>query len=212
MADEKDSKEADSMSVLWILGEAKSGKSELAEAIFAHLPGKKFYIGTLPRTSKNMNTIKKHVNQRPKDWELVEIADSLDVATRSIGRSGKNEVIAAILDGWGVYARCKASQWGKDNTELTTTGEAHFVDNIYSEYRRLVDVCDYLVVVAHVSAHPPADSDYELDRITSRVRAVTSRCIAEPGKVIYHDVEDVSHKDRGYVEQIADEMIVAASA
>jgi len=200
------------MSVLWILGEAKSGKSELAEEIFARLPGKKFYIGTLPRTSKNMDTIKKHVDQRPKDWELIEITDSSGVATKSIGQNGKNEVIAALLDGWGVYARCRAFQWGKDNTELTTTGEAHFVDEIYSEYRRLVDVCDYLVIVAHVSAHPPAASDYELDRITSRVRAVTNRCIADAGKVIYHDVEDVSHKDRGYVEQIASEMIVAASA
>ena len=74
--------------VLWILGEAKSGKSELAEAIFARLPGKKFYIGTLPRTSKNMGTIKKHVDQRPKDWELIEITDKLDVASESITRSG----------------------------------------------------------------------------------------------------------------------------
>jgi len=204
--------EADLMSVLWILGEAKSGKSELAEAIFAHLPGKKFYIGTLPRTSKNMDTIKKHVDQRPKNWELVEITDSLDVATKSIGRSGKNEITAALLDGWGVYAKCRVFQWGKDDTELTIADEARFVDEIYPEYRRLVDVCDYLVVVAHVSAHPPADSDYELDRITSRVRAVTSRCVAEAGKVIYHDVEDVSHKDKGYVEQIAGKMIMVESA
>ncbi|MFC1718459.1 bifunctional adenosylcobinamide kinase/adenosylcobinamide-phosphate guanylyltransferase [Candidatus Poribacteria bacterium] len=139
---------------LWILGEAKSGKSELAEAMFARLPGKKFYIGTLPGTSKNMGTIKKHVDQRPKNWELIEITDSLGAATKSIGWSGKNEVIAALLDGWGVYVRCRASQWDKDNMELTTTGEAHFVDAIYSEYRRLVDVCDYLVIVAHVSAPP----------------------------------------------------------
>jgi len=35
------------MTVLWIVGEAKSGKSELAEEIFARLPGKKFYIRNL---------------------------------------------------------------------------------------------------------------------------------------------------------------------
>jgi adenosyl cobinamide kinase/adenosyl cobinamide phosphate guanylyltransferase len=35
------------MSVLWVLGEAKSGKSELGEAIFARLPGTKVYIGGL---------------------------------------------------------------------------------------------------------------------------------------------------------------------
>ena len=195
------------MSVLWILGAAKSGKSELAEEIFPLLPGRKVYIGTLPRTPENMGTIKRHVDQRPEDWELIEITDKLDVATESIGRSSRNQVIAALLDGWGVYARCRASQWGKDNTELTTDGETRFVDGIYSEYRRLVRICDYLIIVAHVSAHPPTASDYESDRTTSRVRAVTSRCIARADKVIYHDVEDVSHKDRGYVERIAREMI-----
>jgi len=200
------------MNVLWILGEAKSGKSELAEAIFACLPGKKLYIGTLPRTPENMSTIKKHVDQRPKDWELIEITDSLGVATRSIGRGGKNEVMAALLDGWGVYARCRASQWSKNKAKLAIAHETRFVDEIYQEYRRLVGVCNYLIVVAHVSAHPPTASDYELDRTSSRVRAVTSRCIADASKVIYHDVEDVSHKDRVYVEQIAGEMVVAASA
>lgn len=193
---------ARSSSVLWILGEAKSGKSELAEAIFARLPGKKFYVGTLPRTPENMDTIKKHVAQRPKDWELIEITDQLGVATESI-KNVETRHAVSLLDGWGVYARCRASQWRKDNTELTIAGETRFVDKVYSEYRRLVGVCDYLVTVAHVSAHPPAASDYELDRITYRVRAVTSRCIAEADKVIYHDAEDVSHKDKSYVEQIA---------
>ena len=54
------------MGVLWILGEAKSGKSELAEEIFARLPGKNFYIGTLPRTHRWMSTIKKHADRRRK--------------------------------------------------------------------------------------------------------------------------------------------------
>ncbi len=40
------------MVVLWILGESKSGKSKLAEAIFSLLPGEKFYIGTLPRIDR----------------------------------------------------------------------------------------------------------------------------------------------------------------
>lgn len=153
---------ARSSSVLWILGEAKSGKSELAGAIFALLPGKKFYVGTLPRTPENMDTIRKHVDQRPKDRELIEITDQLDVATESI-KNVETRHAVSLLDGWGVYARCRASQWGKDNTELTMTGETRFVDEVYSEYRRLVGVCDYLVIVAHVSAHPPAAFDYELD-------------------------------------------------
>ncbi len=52
------------MSVLWIPGEAKSGKSELAEATFVRLPVQKFYIATLPGTPENMDTIKKHVERR----------------------------------------------------------------------------------------------------------------------------------------------------
>lgn len=65
------------MSTLWILGEAKSGKSELAEEIFARLPGKKFYIGTLPRIPRWMDTIKKHVDKRPEDWKLIEVTDKM---------------------------------------------------------------------------------------------------------------------------------------
>lgn len=200
------------MKVLWILGEGKSGKSELAEEIFAHLPGKKFYIGTLPRIPRWMDMIKKHSDRRPKDWELIEITNKLEVATRSIGRSSKDEVVATLLDGWGVYARCRASEWSKDSAEPTAPGETRFVEEICSEYRRLAVVCDYLIIVAHVSAHPPTASNYELDRITSRVRGVTSRCIAEADKVIYHDMEDVSHKDEIYVEQIASQMITQSRA
>ncbi len=188
------------MSVLWILGEAKSGKSELAEEIFAHLPGKKFYIGTLPRTPRWMEAIRKHTERRPKDWKLIEITDRLDVATESIGRSAEDEAVATLLDGWGVYARCRASRWDRDD-------EAGFVNEIYSEYRRLVDVCDHLIVVAHVSAHPPSASDYESDPITSRVRAATARCIAEADRVIYHDVEDVSHEDESYIKRMVGELV-----
>jgi len=188
------------MGVLWILGEAKSGKSELAEEIFARLPGKKFYIGTLPRTPRWMDTIRKHAERRPRDWKLIEITDRLDVATEPIGRSVEGEVVATLLDGWGVYARCRASRWDRDD-------EAGFVEEIYSEYRRLVDICDHLIVVAHFSAHPPSASDYESDPITSRVRTATVRCIAEADRVIYHDVGDVSHEDESYIKRIADELI-----
>lgn len=39
------------------------------------------------------------------------------------------------------------------------------------------------------------------------MRAVVSRCIAEADRVIYHDKEDVSYKDRRFVEQTANVMI-----
>jgi len=67
------------MVILWILGEAKSDKSELAEAIFFPLPGKKFYVSTLPRTDKWMKT-----KRRLKEWKLIEIEDSLNNATNII--------------------------------------------------------------------------------------------------------------------------------
>jgi len=195
------------MGVLWVLGDAKSGKSELAEEFFARLPGKKFYIGTLPRTPRWMDTIRKHAERRPKEWELIEVTDKLDVAAQSIRRSSKDEVAAVLLDGWGVYARCRAAQWSKEHAELSLADEARFVEKIYWEYGRLIEVCDYLVIVAHVSAHLPTPSDYQSDRITSRVRAATSRCVAEADRVIYHDLEDTNHKDKIFIEQIVSKMI-----
>jgi adenosyl cobinamide kinase/adenosyl cobinamide phosphate guanylyltransferase len=195
------------MTALWVVGEAKSGKSELAEEFFARLPGKKFYIGTLPRTPRWMEAIRKHAERRPEDWQLIEITDELDVATESIRYNSKNEVVAVLLDGWGVYARCRTSQWSKENAEPSVADATRFVQEIYAEYGRLVNVCDYLVIVAHISAHPPTASDYESDRITSRVRALSSRCIAEADKVIYHDLEDVSDKDKTYIERIVSEMV-----
>jgi len=199
------------MSILWILGEAKSGKSELAEEIFARLPGKKFYIGTLPRTPRWMSTIKKHAARRPKSWKLIEITDNMDVATELIRQSSKRETVSTLLDGWGVYLRRRALQWGEENVNVTMADEMLFIDQIYAEYRRLVDVCHYLIVVEHISAKSPTPVDYKLDSVTWRVRAVVSRCIAEADKVIYHDIEDVSHKDKRYVERIANEMIVCGS-
>jgi len=196
------------MSVLWILGEAKSGKSELAEEIFARLPGKKFYIGTLPRTPKWMSTIKKHAARRPKSWKLIEITDDMDVATEIIRRSGECEVVSVLLDGWGVYLRRRALRWGEENVSATIDDEMIFVNEMYEEYRRLVDVCNYLIVVEHISAAPPTPDDYEADSATWRVRAVVSRCLAEADKVIYHDIEDVSHKDRRFVEKMANEMMM----
>jgi len=196
------------MNVLWIIGAAKSGKSELAEEILIRLPGKKFYIGTLPRIPKWMDTIKKHADRRPKEWELIEITDELDEATESIERSSKHEVVAILLDGWGVYIERRASQWGQENTDVTMVDETRFVDEIYREYCRLTSVCHYLIVVDHILAQAPTLADYELDRIVWRMRTVVSRCIAEADKVIYHDAEDVSHKDKSYVEQMASKMII----
>jgi len=198
------------MVVLWILGEAKSGKSELAEAIFTHLPGRKFYIGTLPRTPRWMDTIRKHEARRPKSWGLIEIADSMDVATELISRIHEREVVSVLLDGWGVYLRRRAIRWGMENANATMADEESFIDQIYMEYRRLVDVCDYLIVVEHISASSPTMTDYEADPVSWRVGMVVSKCIAEADRVIYHDIEDVSHKDERYVKRMAEEMISIA--
>jgi len=196
------------MSVLWIIGEAKSGKSELAEKIFTHLPGKKFYIGTLPRTPRWMETIKKHAARRPKSWKLIEIMNSMDVATKIIEESSKSETVSVLLDGWGVYLERRASKWGKENIGLTLNDEKAFVEQMYEEYRRLLSVCDYLIIVEHIKYTPPTREDYEADPITWRVRAVVSRCLAEADKIIYHDKLDVSHKDEEFVKQVANEMIM----
>ena len=198
------------MSVLWILGEAKSGKSELAEEIFAHLPGKKYYIGTLPRIPKYMDMIKKHSKRRPKDWELIEITNRLDSATRLIDGVSKNQVVATLLDGWGAYVTHRASKWGEENPNLTIAGEAYFVGQVSAEYHRLAGVCCYLIIVAHVSAHFPTASDYKSDPVAWRVRAVTNRCIRKADKVIYHDSENASCKDEKYVKKIARFMIAGS--
>jgi len=183
------------MSVLWIIGEAKSGKSELAEEIFSRLPGNKFYIGTLPRTPRWMDTIKKHAARRPKDWELIEITDRLDAATELIELRSKHGTVAVLLDGFGVYVERRASQWSKENMDIAMTDEKRFVDQIHSEFCRLVSVCHYLIVVDHISADAPTLADYELNHVTWRIRAVISRCITKADKVIYHDMEEVSHED-----------------
>jgi adenosyl cobinamide kinase/adenosyl cobinamide phosphate guanylyltransferase len=200
------------MSVLWILGEAKSGKSELAEEIFARLPGTKFYIGTLPRRPEWTEKINKHVNQRPKEWATIEIADRLYSATETIGRSGNDEAVATLLDGWGVYARQKAVQWDRANPESSLADEDRFVDLVYSGYSQLVQACHYLIVVDHISAEAPTSADYESDPVAWRVRAVVCRCLAAADKVIYHDREDVTHKDRAYIEQAAEEMMALGAA
>jgi len=196
------------MSVLWILGEAKSGKSELAEAIFALLPGKKFYIGTLLRTPRWMSTIKKHAARRPKRWKLIEITDNMDVAAELIKQSSEHETVATLLDGWGVYLQRRALRWGEENASINMADEELFIDQMCMEYRQLVDACHYLIVVGHISAVSPTLVDYISDPVTWRVRMVVSRCIAEADKVIYHDIEDVSHEDKGYVKQVANEMIM----
>ncbi len=198
------------MSVLWILGEARSGKSELAEEIFARLPGPKAYIGTLPRTPENMETICKHVERRPKDWELVEITDSLDMATEAIERMRQHKAVAVLLDGWGVYARQRAGQWEEENADPGPRDETRFIEDIRSELRRLVSVCDHVVIVAHVAAQAPTRLDHESDRVSWRVRAVTNRCMAEADHVIYHDAEEVGPEDTSRVKQIAGQMITGA--
>ncbi len=199
------------MAVLWILGEAKSGKSELGEEILARLPGTKFYIGTLPRTPENMETIRKHVEQRPRDWQLLEISDELDAAVESIRRGRESGVVGTILDGSGVYVTHRAGLWGEANASPSMADETQFVEQIYSEYGRLVSVCDYLVVVDHVSAQTPTCADYESDPVAWRLRAFTTRCIAQADKVIYHDAEDVSNEDESYVKRIAGEMLARRS-
>ena len=101
----------------------------------------------------------------------------------------------------------RALRWGEKNVNATMAEETLFVDQIYREYRRLVDACHYLIVVEHISAEAPTQADYESNPVTWRVRAVVSRCIAEADRVIYHDKEDVSYKDRRFVEQTANVMI-----
>jgi hypothetical protein len=203
----------------WILGEAKSGKSELGEEIFHRLPGRKFYIGTLPRTPENTEQIRKHTERRPPDWELIEITDDLSLATRVIGCGGRDHVTttrrgaplpegalkrtAVLLDGFGVYVEQRSRAWASKHRNLTVRGEMPFVTGVYREYVTLVGACGYLIVVDHVTADPPTPLDYGSDAARWRLRAVVTRCLASADMVIYHDREDVTHSDVGFVERAA---------
>jgi hypothetical protein len=98
-------------------------------------------------------------------------------------------------------------QWDREHPESTLTDEDRFVDEVYSGYSQLVQACRHLIVVDHISAEAPTPDDYQSNRVAWRVRAVVRRCLAHADKVIYHDREDVTHKDRAYIEQTVDEMM-----
>jgi len=190
------------MSVLWILGEAKSGKSELGEEIFRRLPGRKLYIGTLPKTPENAEQIRKHAERRPQDWELVEITDDLSVATCAIAKLGADGA-GVLLDGFGVYVQECAQRWEREHPGLTLEAEAPFVDASCRAFAALADRCGYLIVVDHVLADPPTAADHALGPARWRLREVVSRCRADADHVIYHDRTDVTHSDTDFVEGVA---------
>lgn len=198
------------MSVLWILGEAKSGKSELGEEIFHRLPGRKFYIGTLPKTPENAEQIRKHDERRPRDWELIEITDDLSVATRAIESCG-SEGAAVLLDGFGVYVQERARRWESEHPHLTIEAEAPFVEATCRAYAALAGRCGYLIVVDHTSADPPTTLDYVHDCMRWRLREVVTRCRAGADHVIYHDQAEVTHTDTGFVEGVA-KLLIAQRA
>lgn len=198
------------MSTLWILGEARSGKSELGEEIFHCLPGRKVYIGTLPRTPANADQIRKHEERRPRDWELVEVTDDLAVATRVIERCGP-EGAAVLLDGFGVYVQECARRWEGEHPHLTIEAEAPFVDATCRAYTALASRCGYLIVVDHISANAPTPLDYVHDGMRWRVREAITRCRTGADCVIYHDRANVTHTDSGFVEGVA-KLLVARTA
>ncbi len=196
------------MPALWILGEAKSGESELAEAIFARLPGRKLYIGTLPRRPENMETIRKHAKRRPPDWGLVEITDTLAPAVDWVRAAG--DPVAVLLDGWGVYATARAARWtlgANDQTPSQTDLEA-FADAVFAEYNALSAACAYLVV-AHVAARCPSAQEIATDPRRALVRAATVRCMSTAEEIIRHDEVDVTHEDTEYVETTTRRLIAA---
>jgi len=177
------------MVVLWILGEGKSGKSELAEAIFSLLPGEKFYIGTLPRTDKWMETIRKHAKRRPKEWKLIENEDSLNNATNIIRKyKYKGKKVAFLLDGWGVYVERRIL---KNNVHTEK-----IIKEVYTEYQQLMKISNYLIVVAHISLYSLKSSVHKGDKISYIAKTITRHCIAKAEKIIYHGLENISHKDR----------------
>ncbi|MCD6351740.1 MAG: bifunctional adenosylcobinamide kinase/adenosylcobinamide-phosphate guanylyltransferase [Armatimonadetes bacterium] len=189
------------MPCLWILGEAKSGKSELAEEIFARLPGVKLYIGTLPRTPENLATIEKHAERRPDDWHLVEVSTSLTPACDWLrARAGE---VCVLLDGWGVYAGARACRWLAGHDTPIEAGLEAFADEVVAEYRRLAEAAAYLIVVAHVAARFPASDELAEDPARALVRAATYRCMSQAEEVIYHDAASVSHEDEEFVEAMA---------
>ncbi len=89
------------------------------------------------------------------------------------------------------------------------TEAERIMEKIYEEYSHLARKSDYLIVVAHVSAYPLKSLKYDNGDI---VRITTGRCIAEADKIIYHDIEDVSHKDKEYVMSVSEEIIMKAQS
>ncbi len=229
------------MATLWILGEAKSGKSELAEAIFELLPGRKLYVGTLPPTPENVPTIQKHRARRPADWALVEVEDDLRPAVEWVERAkaeaGPGEEqgggcrrgqsakwrqeartaaaagqVAVLLDGWGVYAHARARRWLAEGGGYDEGAIAAFSQEVYDDYRRLAEAADFLVIVGHVAARHPTAEELRENPERALVRAATARCMAEAEEVIYHDRTDVTDRDTDFVRGMAERLKAAARA
>jgi adenosyl cobinamide kinase/adenosyl cobinamide phosphate guanylyltransferase len=194
------------MGVLWILGEAKSGKSELGEEIFHRLLGTKFYIGTLPKTPENAAQIRKHGERRPSDWELIEVTDDLSDATRII-ESRAPEGATVLLDGFAVYVQECARRWESEHPHLTIEAEAPFVEATCRAFADLAYRCAYLIVVDHISTDPPSAEEYAHDPARWRLRQVVTSCRASAHHIIHHDRTDVTHTDTAFVERTAKRLI-----
>jgi len=83
------------MSMTFILGGARAGKSRFAQELAAKLKKRVLFVATCEPLDEEMNArIKAHQRSRPRDWKTLEVPT--DVAKAMKGKIGDAEVV--ILD------------------------------------------------------------------------------------------------------------------
>lgn len=86
----------------FIIGEARSGKSEHAERLAAGWHGTTVYVGTLFLSDRCEEAIKRHKARRPRQWQLIELVGNpeTDVSLLSTALADYRNV---LLDGLAFY-------------------------------------------------------------------------------------------------------------
>ena len=83
------------MSMTFILGGARSGKSRFAQELAANLKKRVLFVATCEPLDKEMNArIKAHQRSRPRNWKTLEVPT--DIAKAMSGKIGDAEVV--IID------------------------------------------------------------------------------------------------------------------
>jgi len=102
------------MSVRFILGGARSGKSRYAQELAANLGQRVLYVATAEALDEEMNSrIEAHMKSRPSTWKTLEA--QTDVAKAISSEIGDAEVV--VLD---CLTLLISNLMGKDSTDIET--------------------------------------------------------------------------------------------